>query len=361
MVQAWTPEFNPTSDEITTTPVWVRISNLPVNFYHKEILMGIAKGLGKPHRADTTTLNLERARFARICFEVNLRKPLKGTVLINGERYFVSYEGLTNICARCGMYGHLVHKCPQGETAPSGNGLVRQTVELVQETGTQEDGFMPSRRSNRRSQAMQTPVVFQASDSGSGQNLGRNLKEIPRIEERENIILLNSFGKLDDEVAQQEIHDLTISSEVDKENRIFSHPKDFGNLRMTEKYGKVRGKEGGKDVGRRHKTGFGSTIGPNGPINKLRQNRPTRGKIFGPSEANLSASGKRLRVERFNVGRPGGVFGKDCDGKDSMDEESSEGLSGTGLPVLELDMDSREPSPFTSAMALQEGLEVATS
>lgn len=35
MVQAWAPEFDPTQDDIVTTPVWVRISNLPVNFYHR--------------------------------------------------------------------------------------------------------------------------------------------------------------------------------------------------------------------------------------------------------------------------------------------------------------------------------------
>ncbi|XP_013689987.1 uncharacterized protein LOC111211660 [Brassica napus] len=95
------------------TPVWVRLSNIPVNFYHKTILMGIAKGLGRPIKVDLTTLNFERARFARICVEINLHKPLKGTVMINGERYFVSYEGISTICSTCGMYGHLVHACPR--------------------------------------------------------------------------------------------------------------------------------------------------------------------------------------------------------------------------------------------------------
>lgn len=97
MAQAWSPEFDPLKDEIETTPVWVRLANIPVNFYHKSILMGIAKGLGKPVKVDLTTLQFERARFARVCVEVRLKKPLKGTVVINGERYFVSYEGLSSI------------------------------------------------------------------------------------------------------------------------------------------------------------------------------------------------------------------------------------------------------------------------
>lgn len=128
MVQAWSLEFDPMRDEIVTTPVWVRLSNLPVNFYHKSILMGIAKGLGKPLRVNATTLNLERARFARVCVEVNLSKPLQGSVLINGGRYFVSYEGLTNICARCGIYGHSIHKCSLGAPVQNGDVSLRTWI-----------------------------------------------------------------------------------------------------------------------------------------------------------------------------------------------------------------------------------------
>lgn len=67
MVKAWAPGFDPLRDDIVTTPVWVRLSNIPVNFYHRSILMGIASGLGKPIKVDLTKLNFERARVARLC------------------------------------------------------------------------------------------------------------------------------------------------------------------------------------------------------------------------------------------------------------------------------------------------------
>ncbi|KAL8167498.1 hypothetical protein V2J09_008997 [Rumex salicifolius] len=156
LVQAWSPEFDPSCDDIVTKPVWVRLSNIPMTYYHRTILMGIASSLGKPIRVDSTTLRLERARFARECVEVNLKnigikldsiqratvldstiscvlfqsivvdhqdievkiskKVLKGTILVNGERYFVSYEGLNTICSSCGIYGHLSANCPQRRT-----------------------------------------------------------------------------------------------------------------------------------------------------------------------------------------------------------------------------------------------------
>lgn len=93
MVQAWSSEFDPLRDDIVTTPVWMRLSNVPINFYHRSILMGIARGLGRPLRVDETNLKFERARFARICVKVNLAKPLKRTLMINGDRYFVAYVG----------------------------------------------------------------------------------------------------------------------------------------------------------------------------------------------------------------------------------------------------------------------------
>ncbi|KAL0695362.1 hypothetical protein Bca4012_062542 [Brassica carinata] len=135
MVRAWSPDFDPPRDDIVTTPVWIRLMNIQVNFYHRSILMGIAKELGKLIRVDSTTLQFERARFARVYVEVNLAKPLKGTVLINGERYFVAYERLSEIGPRCGLYGHLIHGCPrtlaEREESPKMQTEVEKPVETV--------------------------------------------------------------------------------------------------------------------------------------------------------------------------------------------------------------------------------------
>lgn len=60
MLQDWSPKFDPPKDEIDTTPVWVRLSNIPVNIYHKSSLMGIARGLGKPLKVDLTKLKLRK-------------------------------------------------------------------------------------------------------------------------------------------------------------------------------------------------------------------------------------------------------------------------------------------------------------
>ncbi|EOA32779.1 hypothetical protein CARUB_v10016088mg, partial [Capsella rubella] len=194
LTQAWSPSFDPLRDEITTTPVWIRLSNLPVNFYHQFILMGIAEGLGTPIKVDLTTLQFERARFARICVEVDLKNPLKGTILINGERYFVSYEGLTTICSKCGMYGHLVHACPL--VVKENVSVHAQVVSggVVSEVSSMDDGFAVVRDRERRTKPREEKSNTTVGVRGGSQN--RNLREIPVTKVIRNISISNKFGSL---------------------------------------------------------------------------------------------------------------------------------------------------------------------
>ncbi|XP_013745782.2 uncharacterized protein LOC106448445 [Brassica napus] len=193
MVRAWSPEFDPLRDDIVTTPIWIRLTNIPVNFYYRSILMGIAKGLGKTIRVDLTTLNFERARFARVCVEVNLEKPLKGTVLINGEMYFVAYEGLSEICSKCGIYGHMVHECPKtiaervaNQTAPTETPILAQSTPR-QNPLVQGDGFTQARGPRRGTQ----------TQSRTANVTTRYLTVEASRNNRGTIALANKFGSLE--------------------------------------------------------------------------------------------------------------------------------------------------------------------
>jgi len=231
MVQAWTPEFNPLRDEIVTTPIWVRVSNLPVTFYHQLILMGIAGGLGRPVRVDMTTLNRERGRFARVCVEVDLKEPLKGTVLVNGERYFVSYEGLGHICPTCGIFGHLVSACPQKlseamaqMSTPDGRGVSGQGEQS-------NDGFTAVRRSGRRMESPVTPVIFAAG--GQEKITERTNGVNARISRSGDIAISNSFsGLMEDSV--EEIREVRGSQGIDKENANINVPQVLESLEKNK-------------------------------------------------------------------------------------------------------------------------------
>ena len=49
---------------------------MPIEFYEPNALLKIGKAIGLILRIDSHTANGERGRFARLCIEVNLDKPL---------------------------------------------------------------------------------------------------------------------------------------------------------------------------------------------------------------------------------------------------------------------------------------------
>ncbi|XP_048591480.1 uncharacterized protein LOC106355257 [Brassica napus] len=321
MVQAWNPDFDPLRDEIVTTPEWVRLSHIPVNLYHKTILMGIAKGLGRPIKVDLTTLKFERARFARICVEVNLNKPLKGTVVINGERYWVSYEGISTICSTCGMYGHLAHACPRKsvERAPATASIpITKPHEITGDTGMVTE-FTQVRPARRRQEQQNGGGGSMRNNEGRDMR-GAKIMTGSRVKEARNgsaveiIKVSNRFGGLGEEGETEKLEEEVGRDGANKENENTINLSSIGSSRMFGKDVSFAAKEGNEKhmsikVGQKEKKA-GNLRGPNPLKFKSRNVGPTRGLVFGPTrgETGLSMSGKRLRVENECVGRPGGVF-----------------------------------------------------
>ncbi|KAG2246428.1 hypothetical protein Bca52824_086056 [Brassica carinata] len=304
MVRAWSPDFDPLRDDIVTTPVWIRLTNIPVNFYHRSILMGIAKGLGKPIRVDSTTLNFERARFARVCVEVNLTKPLKETVLINGERYFVAYKGLSEICPRCGIYGHLVHGFPRT--------LAERTANF-QDSQMQEDGFILAKGSRKGSSSLSQHTTCTARKSNVEMN--KNNRGNPSRKEAATIVLSNKYGELDTGTKLDVVREDGTSGQENKENLNMNVQNSKGKGALQDKAVMTFGSKVGlpptsqtwtRERGPGNKKMVESA---RGRLKKL-NNMSIRGLVFGPTkgEISLSESGKRLRVKNSEAGRSGGVL-----------------------------------------------------
>ncbi|KAL8170624.1 hypothetical protein V2J09_022428 [Rumex salicifolius] len=112
MVKDWTPSFDPKRESIKTICTWVRLLNLPVIYYKERIVRKIASCLGRLVRVDKNTYFAVRGKFVRVCVELDLSKPLRGAILVNGALVAVEYEGLGEVCIGCGRQGHLVQRCP---------------------------------------------------------------------------------------------------------------------------------------------------------------------------------------------------------------------------------------------------------
>lgn len=93
-------------EEITSLPVWVWFPVLPVEYYSKRWIKKTDNHIGRMIKIDTATLFVSREKFARVCVEVDLRKPLKSGYRLRGEYRRLRYEGLHDLCFLCGRYCH---------------------------------------------------------------------------------------------------------------------------------------------------------------------------------------------------------------------------------------------------------------
>jgi len=72
----------------------------------------MASAICNPIRVDMNTRNVERGRFAKICVEVDLDKPVVGKICTKDHWYNIEYEGLRIIWGIYGCYGRLGRACP---------------------------------------------------------------------------------------------------------------------------------------------------------------------------------------------------------------------------------------------------------
>lgn len=155
------PGFRPSSSQLTSTLVWVRIPRLPIEFFSDQILMRIGNKLGKAVKIDIHTTQVSRAKYARVCVEVDLEKPLISTVMIGDYQLAVEYENLHLICFTCGRYGHRSEDCATRTDGDQHNTHTEPNPTVPEKTN---DGFGPwmiARNNNRRRAAPNKQVIEQ--------------------------------------------------------------------------------------------------------------------------------------------------------------------------------------------------------
>ncbi|XP_021863564.1 uncharacterized protein [Spinacia oleracea] len=111
MITKWKPNFRPSTNPFESMTVWIRFPELPVEYYDKQALFEIAKVVGNPIRVDYATNNLTRARYARVCLDLDLSKSLVTSVWVVSQWQRVEYENIHSLCFSCGKIGHSKEKC----------------------------------------------------------------------------------------------------------------------------------------------------------------------------------------------------------------------------------------------------------
>ncbi|WJX25403.1 hypothetical protein P8452_14446 [Trifolium repens] len=115
IVREWSPNFYPNEATIDKASVWVRIPDLPIEYYDAKVLHFIGNRIGRTVKVDKNTLFQERGKYARICVEVDLTTTLLAMFELNGRIYKIEYEGLHMLCRTCGKFGHYIDGCSEKE------------------------------------------------------------------------------------------------------------------------------------------------------------------------------------------------------------------------------------------------------
>jgi len=116
---SWFPEFDPNTMVVSKMPMWVKLYNLPLHFWHIKALIGIGNALGKFLKVDSERLTKDIYTSARIYVEVDLIQALLDHILLfHNEKQWsrtLDYENTAFKCCICHQIGHLRSAFPQNK------------------------------------------------------------------------------------------------------------------------------------------------------------------------------------------------------------------------------------------------------
>jgi Domain of unknown function (DUF4283) len=68
----WRPNFRPSLEKVSSTLVWIRFPEVPIEFFEESVLLKMGNLVGRAVKVDDTTMEVSRGRFARVCVEIDL-------------------------------------------------------------------------------------------------------------------------------------------------------------------------------------------------------------------------------------------------------------------------------------------------
>lgn len=143
IIRAWEPNYRPSSTNLSAVALWMRLPELPIEYYDEEALHDIGNAIGPMLRVDVNTFMEKRGRFARICVQVDVDKPLVRTIIIGSKMLQVVYKGVSSMCFSCGQLGHRRMDCRYTPQPPLISPESQKVAEegVLFENGTGEDDW----------------------------------------------------------------------------------------------------------------------------------------------------------------------------------------------------------------------------
>jgi hypothetical protein len=122
ILRRWAPGMQLLKLSLASVPIWIKLHNLPMEFWNSTCLSHVASGIGKPICADSVTMEQCRLGFARVLVEVDVNADFPKEIELlglNGEvnKVGIEYPWLPIKCKKCHNFGHATHTCTKIEKA----------------------------------------------------------------------------------------------------------------------------------------------------------------------------------------------------------------------------------------------------
>ncbi|XP_070051943.1 uncharacterized protein [Nicotiana tomentosiformis] len=95
------PNFVASEAKQSFTAIWLRLPNLPTEFYDGFILQKIDNSIGRLLKIDACTSATLRGRYARLCVELPMDHPVAKFIYIEDHKQYIEYEGGKNTLHKC--------------------------------------------------------------------------------------------------------------------------------------------------------------------------------------------------------------------------------------------------------------------
>ncbi|KAL8507042.1 hypothetical protein ACS0TY_017790 [Phlomoides rotata] len=108
-------QFSCGDDSSSIAQVWIRISELPLEYWNPNIITALASAVGMVIKLDDRTASRSMGHFARVLVELDLNHDREEFVMFEraGHRsaVYIQYERLPDFCNYCSIIGHTIGNC----------------------------------------------------------------------------------------------------------------------------------------------------------------------------------------------------------------------------------------------------------
>jgi len=111
----WTKDFSHYNKKQTHASIWIRLVELPHEYWRERTLKEIACAVGTPIDIDAPTRNRAFGHYARILVDIDLSKHAFDDIMVEREGFAfkveVQYERRPLFCHHCFVIGHVLATC----------------------------------------------------------------------------------------------------------------------------------------------------------------------------------------------------------------------------------------------------------